>query len=258
MNQTQHFPMAELTSTLGGLDLADLRRRFLEQNEYIAVEDFLPGSCLERLLAALPALEPKIHRNFIPKHKKGGSISRFELDSSAPVFPELYRSQAFVDFVGAVTGEKLMLCPPDDPHTYALYYYTEPGDHIGYHYDTSYYRGSRYTILIGLVDQSSCRLECQLYRDDPNRATQTVSVALKPGMLVIFNGDKLYHRVTPLGEGERRVALTLEYVTSTSMNPNAAASDHQTIGSRAISRRASLIIGQASPMRLRLGKISMV
>ncbi len=25
--------------------------------------------------------------------------------------------------------------------------------------------------------------------------------------------------VTPLGEGERRVALTLEYVTSTSMNP---------------------------------------
>lgn len=219
MNETQHFPMAELNGALAGLDPSELRRRFLEQNEYIAVEDFLPQPCLQRLLDALPALEPKVHRNFIPKHKKGGSISRFELDSSAPAFPECYRSQAFVDFIGAVTGETLMFCPPDDPHTYALYYYTEPGDHIGYHYDTSYYRGSRYTILIGLVDQSSCRLECQLYRDDPNRETQTVSVALKPGMLVIFNGDKLYHRVTPLGEGERRVALTLEYVTSTNMNP---------------------------------------
>ena len=36
-----------------------------------------------------------------------------------------------------------------------LYYYTEAGDHIGYHYDTSYYKGSRYTILMGLVDKST-------------------------------------------------------------------------------------------------------
>ncbi len=38
-------------------------------------------------------------------------------------------------------------------------------------------------------------------------------------MFIIFNGDKLYHRVTPLGSGERRIVLTLEYVTSTKMHP---------------------------------------
>lgn len=219
MTKTPEFPIADLASALGRFDVADLRRRFRDQNEFIAIEDFLPANCLDRLLGALPALEPKVHRNFIPKHKKGGSVSRFELDVSAPAFAEVYRSQAFVDFLGGLTGEQLMFCPGNDPHTYALYYYTEAGDHIGWHYDTSYYRGSRYTILLGLEDQSSCRLECQLYRDDPARETETVSLALKPGMLVVFNGDKLYHRVTPLADGERRVALTLEYVTSTSMHP---------------------------------------
>ena len=220
MNQRQQiFPLAELVQGLAQHDQAALHRQFASQNEFIAIENFLPAACLAQLLAELPALEPLIHRNFIPKHKKGGSVSRFALDEVAPAFQAFYRSTKFMEFLSGVVGNRLLFCPEDDPHTYALYYYTEAGDHIGYHYDTSYYRGSRYTILVGLVDESSCRLECQLYRDDPQRETQTVSIALKPGMLVVFNGDRLYHRVTPLGEHERRVALTLEYVTSTSMHP---------------------------------------
>ncbi len=48
-----------------------------------------------------------------------------------------------------LTGERLQLSPPDDPHAYALYFYTRAGDHIGWHYDTSYYAGRRYTLLLG-------------------------------------------------------------------------------------------------------------
>jgi hypothetical protein len=36
---------------------------------------------------------------------------------------------------------------------------------------------------------------------------------------VLFNGDKLWHAITPLGEGEERVSLTLEYVTDARMTP---------------------------------------
>ena len=35
--------------------------------------------------------------------------------------------------------------------------------------------------------------------------------------MVIFNGDKLWHAVTPLGPGEERIALTMEYVTNPEM-----------------------------------------
>ena len=62
------------------------------------------------------------------------------------------------------------------------------------------------------MDRSSSRLEYQLYRDNPQGEVETHSLALTPGTLVLFNGDKLYHRVTPLGDNEQRIALTLEYV----------------------------------------------
>jgi len=212
-------PPSELGTRLDGLDLTALKAEFARQDEFIAIPDFLAPAALAPLLDSLPTLEPRVHRNFIPGHKKGGSVSRYELDARAPAFPAFYRDPSLLTFLRNLTGQDLKYCPEDDPHTYALYYYTEPGDHIGWHYDTSYYKGQRYTILLGLVDESSCRLEYELYRADSARESVADAAALSPGMLVVFNGDKLWHRVTPAGPGERRVALTLEYVTSHDMHP---------------------------------------
>jgi hypothetical protein len=208
-----------MAGRLGEFDHEQLHADFVAHNEFLAIDNFLPPEWLTAVCSTLPALEPHVHRNYIPGHKKGGSISRYDLDALAPQFGNLYRSPALLSFLGRVTGRQLLLCPGNDPHTYALYYYTQAGDHIGYHYDTSYYQGARYTILLGIVDNSSCRLEYQLYKKDPTRAVREEAMQLAPGALVIFNGDKLYHRISPLGKNERRVALTLEYVTSARMNP---------------------------------------
>lgn len=205
--------------TIPDQELAALRRTFVANGEFIALPGLLDGAALAPLLGALPRLEPLVHRNFIPGHKKGGSVSRFDLDRHAPAFGALYRSAGLARLMTALSGHDLRHCPPEDPHTYALYYYTEPGDHIGFHYDTSYYRGQRYTVLIGLVDESSCALEYELFRDDPERDTVSGAVNLAPGTFVFFNGDRLWHRVTPSRPGERRVALTLEYVTELGMHP---------------------------------------
>jgi len=45
------------------------------------------------------------------------------------------------------------------------------------------------------------------------------SLQIPAGGLVVFDGDKLRHRITPLGEGEMRVSLTFEYVTDPRMHP---------------------------------------
>jgi hypothetical protein len=42
---------------------------------------------------------------------------------------------------------------------------------------------------------------------------------IAPGGLVLFDGDKLRHRITPIGANEFRVSLTFEYVTSQHMSP---------------------------------------
>lgn len=201
------------------LDFERLREEYWDQNEFLVIPGFLPRSVVEEaLVPQVQRLKPELNRNYLPWHKKGGSVSYYTVREKAQEFMELYRSPVFIDFLGRLVNARLMLCPENDPHSCALYYYTEPGDHIGFHYDTSYYKGARYTILMGLIDRApSCRLVCHLYKDHPSRETKKLELATAPGDMVIFNGDKLWHAVTPLGAGEERVALTMEYVTTQEM-----------------------------------------
>lgn len=210
---------ATVMNAAAGLDLNDLEHLYREQNEFVVLQDFLPRDLVSKLLSEVDAVRPSVHRNYIPRHKKGGSVSAFTLAQMAPTVVELYRAPGFRDFLTRLTRTPLLFCPDEDPHAYALYFYTEPGDHIGFHYDTSYYKGSRYTVLIGLVDHSTSRLVCRLYNDDRSRETKELQLATEPGSLILFNGDKLYHAVTPLGENEERVVLTLQYVTNQAMGP---------------------------------------
>ena len=193
--------------------------RYWRQNELLVVDQFLAADSLAPMIAEADRLRTKINHNFVPKIKKGGSVSYFDVMRDAPAILAFYRSPEFIAWLSAITRENLLACPENDPHACALYYYTEPGDHIGFHYDTSFYRGKRYTVLLGLVERSSCRLVCEMYKDDPSRETETRSVHTVPGTLVMFNGDKLWHAVTPSAAGEDRVVLSMEYVTDQRMSP---------------------------------------
>jgi phosphatidylglycerophosphate synthase len=208
-----------LQDTLCRLDELGLRGQYREQGSFLYVPDFLPEDFTARLVAAVDAVSPSINRNYLPGHKQGGSVSRYSIDELAPFIAQLYRAPALRDWLGALTGERLQLSPDDDPHAYALYFYSRAGDHIGWHYDTSYYAGRRYTLLLGVVDRSTCRLDYELHTKEPGRAVHPGSVQIPPGGLVFFDGDKVRHRITPIGENEFRVSLTFEYVTDQHMSP---------------------------------------
>jgi hypothetical protein len=204
---------------VAALDFERLHREYWEQNEFLVIKRFLPRSFVEAVLVPqAQGVKPDLNRNYIPGHKKGGSVSYYTVQEKAPRFLELYRSESFKSFLSRLIEAPLTFCPDNDPHSCALYYYTEPGDHIGFHYDTSYYKGARYTILMGLVDRSThCKLVCELFKDHPTKEPRHLELVTEPGDVVIFNGDKLWHAVTPLGEGEERIVLTMEYVTNPEM-----------------------------------------
>lgn len=204
---------------LSELDTPALRSEFVRQGAFIYLADFLTPEVTTQLVAAVAAVEPAVNRNYLPGHKQGGSVSRHTIDQQAPFIAELYRSPALIKVLEHLAGEPLQLSPPDDPHAYALYFYTRPGDHIGWHYDTSYYSGRRYTLLLGVLDQSSCRLDYELHTREKGVPPVTGSVQIPPGGLVFFDGNKLRHRITPLGDNEKRVSLTFEYVTDQRMHP---------------------------------------
>jgi hypothetical protein len=210
--------LGPLFSRLRGFDAQALRRDFVAQGSFLYLPEFLPQALIDELIEAVAAVEPEINRNYLPGHKQGGSVSRHVLDRHAPQIGALYRSPALIEWLSQLAGERLQESPADDPHAYALYFYTRPGDHIGWHYDTSYYAGRRYTLLLGVIDRSSCRLDYQLHTRETEARPIDGSLKIPPGGLVFFDGDALRHRITPLEAGEIRVSLTLEYVTDPNMH----------------------------------------
>lgn len=212
-----------MTRTLAGADLVRSSRTYWEQNECLVLDRFIPKKIVGPCLTEVELLRKNIFRNYVPGHKQGGSVSYYAIrnefhESSAIV--SLYRSPALRRFLSQIVKEELLLCPEQDPHSCALYYYTKPGDHIGFHHDTSYYKGKRYTVLMGLIERSEqCRLVAHMPAPGTAETVSEQSISLDPGSLVIFNGDKLWHAVTPLGHREERIVLTLQYVTNQDMGP---------------------------------------
>jgi hypothetical protein len=205
--------------SLESLDGPKLHNTFEEQDSLLLVEDFVPKTVLEGLIADVERVRPAIHRNYVPGQKKGGAVSRNNLDRLAPLFRSVYSSGPLWRFTEMLTGETLQPCRSADPHTYALYFYSEPGDHIGWHYDTSFYRARRFTMLFCLAGNESTKLECTLYSRDPDRAKVRYAFSLQPGTMVVFDGDQLWHRATRMANGDtERILLAMEFVTDANIS----------------------------------------
>jgi hypothetical protein len=209
-----------VAESIAARDAAALHDAFRQQGGVVTIDDLVPAALMERFVEEARALRADVHRNFVPGQKQGGSVSRFSIDRAGAGFGDLYRSPALRRFLEALAGDTLLDCRPRDAHTYALYFYTEPGDHIGWHFDTSFYRGKRYTMLLGLVENESCHLEAELHKREEGRPHEPRVIPTRPGSAVFFDGDALWHRVTPLAEGDsERIVLTFEFVTDASMSP---------------------------------------
>src|SRR5450830_1247958 len=114
----------EVAQRTNGLDNELLRAAFVEQGAFLFMEDFLPAGVTEKLIAATRSVQGVVNRSYLPGHKQSGSVSRHTIDSMAPFIAELYRSPALINWLEKMCGERLLPSPADDPHAYALYFYT--------------------------------------------------------------------------------------------------------------------------------------
>ena len=89
------------------LDATALRKTYLDQDEFLVVENFLPHEVMEQWDEQLEVLKPHIHRNFIPKHKKGGSVGYDTLSASAPAMNAVYQSPALLALLKRITAAQM-------------------------------------------------------------------------------------------------------------------------------------------------------
>ena len=176
------------------------------------IPDALPPISFAALReAALRCRQPE--RSYFPTHKQGGTVAYEDLHDLAPEIVAFYRSDYVRWLCSAVTGEALVPTPINDQSACSLLFYDRPRDHIGWHYDYNFYNGRHFTVLLPLVNRhlsedrlSSARL--MIRQDDSD-----VMVPTPPNTLIVFEGAKVFHKVTRLEEDELRIILSMTFCT---------------------------------------------
>jgi hypothetical protein len=177
------------------------------------VDDLLPSELFQKLRAA--ALQCRqSERTYLPRHKKGGTISYAELHRVAPEIVAFYQSPRLREFCSAIAGVPLVPTPIHDQSSCSLLFYDRSGDHIGWHYDHNFYRGRHFTVLVPLVNEHHETGQLSSARFMVRRGSEEVVVPTPPNSFILFEGAEVRHKVTPLGENETRVIFSMTFCTA--------------------------------------------
>jgi hypothetical protein len=182
------------------------------QQRIAVVPEPLPVTALKKLREA--ALRyASTERSYFPAHKKGGTVAYEDLHQRAPEVIAFYQSDYLRQLCSAVIGETVLPTPINDQSSCSLLFYDRPRDHIGWHYDYNFYNGRHFTVLLPLVNHhlqedrlSSAQLVIR--QDD-----QEVMIPTPPNTLILFEGARVFHKVTRLEENELRVILSMTFCT---------------------------------------------
>ena len=194
-------------------DLERVRREFVQNDEYVCVEDALPAQIVDRIRREV--VVGHATRSFVRWYRAAGSVGYRRIQVEAPFTAALYRSRAMRDYVSALCGKPMQCKSDDDDHACTFYVYSKPGDRMSFHYDVCGCEdAASYSMIIGVIDDSSQKLLVALHRGDKSRAAQSLSISTKPGLMITFAGSKVWHGVSRLGRDELRVTLGLAYATN--------------------------------------------
>ena len=178
-----------------------------------SVSRFLSADYFAALQAEIRGLA-ETARTYIPTHKKGATIGYDVLRNHAPRAVGLYQNAQYQQFLAAVVGVRLEPTPAHDNSSLSVLIYDQSGDHIGWHYDHNFYRGRHFTVLIGIENANRDGTGLSEAKLLIRKTTgEEIEIRTAPNTLVVFEGSKVLHKVTPIGEGERRTILSMTYCT---------------------------------------------
>jgi len=82
------------------------------------------------------------------------------------------------------------------------------GDFLSWHYDNNYSRGRRITAILPLLmNEKNTSLVQHMLPEEGS----VVDVDCAPGEIMLYEGDKVYHRITRQGPGGERLVLVAPF-----------------------------------------------
>lgn len=143
-----------------------------------------------------------INQNIFSQGKK---LAYNEIKKLAPTLVEQIESEKFRKIISNSLGEEVYLSNKNDSDRLFTKFYFNQNDNIGWHYDTNFSGGRRYTINIPLYIEkcNTCRLQYK------NSKGKTINVNDKLNELYIYEGDKIFHRVTNQTKNCKRLVIII-------------------------------------------------
>lgn len=181
------------------------------ESKLAILDTALSPGLFARINAEVAALI-ETERSYLLTHKKGGTVAYSTLRERAPALVGHYLSKDLRQIVSRIVGLEISPTPLHDESSCSVLFYEKPGDHINWHYDHNFYRGRHFTVLIPVVNRgrdgglSAARLLAR-------QRGREVEIATPPNRMIVFEGAKVRHKVTPIGEGERRAVWSMTYCT---------------------------------------------
>jgi hypothetical protein len=116
--------------------------------------------------------------------------------------------------ISKVIGTQVLITPISQPNSLSLVVYEKEGDFIDWHFDTNHYNGRFFTLLVPVSTEPTCG---NYQYKNADEKVQTIE--LKSGEAILFEGDRVFHRGKELCANQRRVVLSLTFVTSQDIPP---------------------------------------
>lgn len=198
---------------VAGLDEEEMARRYRDDGGLLVMPSLLPAPLVAEMAVEARALMPRAVRKRVPWVRRAAAVAHPAIVAEAPAMHALHQSPSLMALFERVTGVPLEHRLPGEIHASALYVYTRRGDWMNWHQDEcGCPPDDSFSTIIGVIDDSSSRLELETHRDDPARAPLRRSLHTVPGTFAFFCGTRAFHRVTPLGANETRVTFAFTYL----------------------------------------------
>lgn len=136
---------------------------------------------------------------------QGKKLSYNEIKKISPYLVKQIESDEFRKIISKKLGEEVYLSDKNDNDRLFTKIYQNENDNIDWHYDNNFSGGRRYTINIPLYIEecNTCRLQYK------NINGKTINVNDKIDELYIYEGDKIFHRVTNQVKNCKRLVIII-------------------------------------------------
>jgi len=138
-------------------------------------------------------------------------LNYYDISNLCTQYITQFYNQSFLDKIKNIVNETTLefINPTIDPLGFAIHLYCH-NDFMKYHFDTNFTLGTRYSVIIPLYLNEFN--DCFLHIKDNNKNEKCIKIDIGQG--IVYNGDRVLHKVSKQSEQGQRITLVINLTTS--------------------------------------------